>query len=61
MLIVVMAWLYVIILFAVAQSSAGSAAVILIFLGVCPVVLLAWLLRMRRRQRIRSAQSRGEA
>jgi len=61
MLIVLMAWLYVIGVFAAAQNSLASAVSILLFLGVLPVLLLAWLLRRRRRVRIAEAQSRDGA
>jgi uncharacterized membrane protein len=60
MVIVLLAWLYVIGVFAVAQTSVGGAFMVLIFLGVLPVMLMGWLLRLRRRQRFAREQSGKE-
>lgn len=60
MLIVVMAWLYVIVIFAVAQERMAATLFILLFLGVLPVMLLGWLLRRRRRIRLAQRQEAQE-
>ncbi len=48
--IVVIAWLFVIGLMALASSSPLRGVVLLVGAGLGPVLLLAWLLRSRRRK-----------
>jgi len=61
MLVVVMGWLYVIVVFAVAQDSTVAMVSVLFFLGVLPVALLGWLLRRRRRMFLAKASARDDA
>jgi uncharacterized membrane protein YqjE len=61
MLIVVMAWLYVIVIYAVAQTRLSATLAVLVFLGVLPVMLMGWLLRRRRRMRLMREQARENA
>jgi Flp pilus assembly protein TadB len=49
--IVVIAWLFVIGLMALASASALRGVVLFVFAGLGPVLLLAWLLRARLRRR----------
>ncbi|WP_133682447.1 hypothetical protein [Paludibacterium purpuratum] len=60
MLIVLLAWLYVVVLFAVAQSSVASALSVLVFLGALPIWLMGRVLRRRRRLRLARAENRSK-
>jgi hypothetical protein len=61
MVIVLLGWLYVVMMFALAQGSVLGTVVVLLFLGVCPLLLLGWVLRQRRRMRRLSGQTRHDA
>jgi hypothetical protein len=61
MVIVLLAWIYVIMLFALAQNSMVAGFAVAFFFGFCPLSLLGWLLRRRRRMRIARLESRRKA
>lgn len=51
MYLILIGWLYVVLMLAVAQDSIVRALVILFFLGFLPTFLLAQLARRRQRRR----------
>ncbi|MBV8049317.1 MAG: hypothetical protein JO171_19365 [Paludibacterium sp.] len=58
MIVVLLGWLYVVGVFAVAQTSWTSRVSVLLFLGVLPLWLLGRVLQRRRRLRLAKAQNR---
>jgi len=61
MVIVLFGWLYVVMMFALAQGSVPAALLVVFFLAVCPMLLLGWVLRQRRRMRAQAAKTRRNA
>lgn len=51
MYVVLIGWLYVVLMFAVAQETLVRGMLVLFFLGLLPVLFLGWLGRSRRRRR----------
>ncbi|WP_233201171.1 hypothetical protein [Chromobacterium alticapitis] len=58
MLIVLLAWLYVVLMFAVGQDSVGGGLAVAFLLGVLPTWFVAWTARNRLR-RSREARKTG--
>ncbi|WP_203525664.1 hypothetical protein [Crenobacter caeni] len=58
MYLALIGWLYVVLMFSIAQESVVATVFYLLFLGVLPVVLIGWMRRVRRRER---AQERDDA
>ncbi|TCW30801.1 hypothetical protein [Gulbenkiania mobilis] len=50
MYLVLIGWLYVVLMFAVAQETLVRGMLVLFFLGLLPVLFLGWLGRSRRRR-----------
>ncbi|WP_261173253.1 hypothetical protein [Chromobacterium amazonense] len=50
-LIVLMAWLYVVLMLSVGQSSIVGGAAVFFFLGVLPTWFVAWVTRSKLRRR----------
>ncbi|WP_215782576.1 hypothetical protein [Paludibacterium sp. B53371] len=61
MVVVLLAWLYVIVIFAVAQTTMVATVSVLFFLGVLPVLGMGWVLRRRRRMRLARLEKRVKA
>jgi hypothetical protein len=53
-------WLYFVLMFSVAQGSVLRGGVILVLLGVLPTLLMGWVLRQRRRNRLAREQEKHE-
>ncbi|WP_233163941.1 MULTISPECIES: ATP synthase subunit I [Chromobacterium] len=51
MLIVLMAWLYVVLMLAVAQDSVAAGLAVGFLLGVLPTWFVAWVVRNKLRRR----------
>ncbi|RXZ42090.1 hypothetical protein [Crenobacter cavernae] len=49
MYLILIGWLYVVLMFAVAQDSLVRSGFVLFFLGVLPTWLTVWLVHRRRR------------
>jgi len=60
MYIVAIGWAYVILMVAITASSIGKALAILIFLGVLPLALFAYVVNGPRRRRCSAAVSNQE-
>ncbi|BBH12349.1 MULTISPECIES: hypothetical protein [Chromobacterium] len=62
LLIVLLGWLYVVLMLAVAQHSVLASLSILFFLGVLPTFFVARMTRRKlRRQREKAREARDEA
>jgi uncharacterized membrane protein len=61
MIVVLLGWLYVVVIFAVAQPTWTSRLLTLLLLGALPLWLLGRMLRRRRRLRQAKAESRAKA
>jgi hypothetical protein len=59
--IILMGWLYVIMLLALTQASVAAGVSLALFLGVCPVILMGWVLRRRRRMRLEHEETERDA
>jgi len=53
MYLALIGWLYVVLMFSLAQERVLATVFYLLFLGVLPVVLIGWMRRVRRRERAR--------
>lgn len=60
MYLVLIGWLYVVLMFAVAQESLIRSGFVLFFLGVLPTWLLMWLTVRRRRLKAQLAREAEE-
>ncbi|QEL57820.1 hypothetical protein FYK34_06335 [Chromobacterium paludis] len=61
MLIVLMAWLYVVLMLAIGQDSVAAGLGIAFCLGVLPLWFVAWATRNRLRRRREERKSAGKA
>ncbi|UTH73460.1 hypothetical protein [Chromobacterium sp. IIBBL 290-4] len=61
LIIVLMAWLYVVVLYAAGQASVAAGAAIFIFLGVAPTWFVAWVVRNKLRRRRETEKEAGKA
>lgn len=59
MYLVLIGWLYVVLMFSVAQGSVVRGLVYFFFLGVVPLALVGWLRRVRRRERALREQDKA--
>ncbi|WP_438515196.1 hypothetical protein [Craterilacuibacter sp.] len=63
MYLIVIAWLYVIVMFSAAQDNVVAGVLTFVFLGLLPLVLWVWMKihRLRaRREQDSSAQDKGK-
>lgn len=56
MYIVAIAWLYVVVMMALTETSVVAGVTTLIFYGLAPVALLLWLMGTPQRRRARAAR-----
>lgn len=61
MYIVAIAWLYVVVMMALTESSIVAGLATFVFYGLAPVALLVWLMGTPQRRRNRKAQEAREA
>lgn len=59
--IILMGWLYVILLLALTQASVSAGISLALFLGICPVLFMGWVLRRRRRMRLEHEETERDA
>ncbi|MFN7288606.1 MAG: hypothetical protein ACK5SV_05735 [Burkholderiales bacterium] len=56
MYIVAIAWLYVVVMMALTETSIAAGLATLVFYGLAPVALLLWLMGTPQRRRARKAR-----
>jgi hypothetical protein len=61
MYIVAIAWLYVVVMMALTESSIVAGLATFLFYGLAPVALLVWLMGAPQRRRARKAREAREA
>jgi len=61
MYIVAIAWLYVVVMMALTESSIVAGLATFLFYGLAPVALLVWLMGTPQRRRTRKAREAREA
>lgn len=61
MYIVAIAWLYVVVMMALTESSIVAGLATFLFYGLAPVALLVWLMGTPQRRRARKAREAREA
>ncbi|OHX10731.1 hypothetical protein [Chromobacterium sphagni] len=61
LIIVLIGWLYVVLMLAVAQRSVPAGLAIGFFLGVLPTWFVAWVVRNRLRRRVAGRKDAGKA
>ena len=61
MYIVAIAWLYVVVMMALTESSVVAGLATFLFYGLAPVALLVWLMGTPQRRRARKAREAREA
>lgn len=61
MYIVAIAWLYVVVMMALTESSIVAGLATFFFYGLAPVALLVWLMGAPQRRRARKAREAREA